>query len=272
MAEQDALDRALDLARATSPVAQRPSGLGDRHARRASRLTRRPASRRSHRSRSGHRRTRARGGARAGHDHRPALLRVRDRRRAAGDGRRRVARGGVGSAGDALRDVSSRSGRRRSGERVAARSPRAAVSLQRRLRHRLPHGELHGARRGAARVAAPSRMGRRSARASTGTADPDSGRRRSPRLGHRCAAHARLRIRADRTRRGRRARPDEAGRTGSPPKGGHHQSDDHLRAGWQREHRRLRSARRRLPTSPLATTPGSTSTARSGSGPAPAPR
>ena len=92
--------------------------------------------------------------------------------------------------------------------RMAARPARAAGERQRRLRHRLPDGELHRARRRAPRAAAPRRLGRRGGRPARRAASARRRRRRSARDGHRRAADAR----AWAPRQVRRVAADEQGR------------------------------------------------------------
>ena len=127
VAEQDALGRALEIARGYAASRAEPAGAGRRDAARAARGARRSAARDTDRSHRRHRRAGASGGAGSGHDDWSAILRLRDRRRAAGDGRGGMARRGLGSAGEPLRALPRGGRRRRSGGRVADRSARAAA-------------------------------------------------------------------------------------------------------------------------------------------------
>ena len=203
---------------------------------------------------------------------RAALLRLRHRRGAARSGRGRLAGDRVGP------ERASTPSRRRppppSRRSPAAGSPSCSAcppTSRVGFVTGAPDGEHHGARGGAARVLArPAGTSRRDGLIGAppirvvvgeeGTSPID----RSLRLlglgtsaVERVAADDQGRMRADALRERARAAP--TGRRSSAP-------------GRQREHRRVRSARRDRATLARATAPGCTSTARSGCGPPPRPR
>ena len=273
VAEQDALDRAL----ATRPRATPPSRagrpvLGDGDARRAARGARRPAAGGTDRSRRRHRRARARGGARPRHDDRSALLRLRHRRRAAGDGRRGMARRGLGSARQPLRACRPPAA---VVEEVAAAwlidllglPPACSVGFVTGC-HMANFTALAAARHELLRragwdVEADGLQGAPPLRVVVGDEVHVSV------IG--ALRHARHRLAAD-----RRASPPTI-RGGCSPTRSPRRSraaqrpDDRLRAGRQREQRRVRSARRDRRRRQPASARGCTSTARSACGPPPAP-
>ena len=140
----------------------------------------------------------------------PALLRLRDRRRAAGDGRRRLARLDLGrpalrprrlAAGAAVEDVDLA---------LAARGARAPARRPRRLRHRRDDGEPRRARLRPPPRARERGLGRRGAGAERRAARPHPRRRGGPRLAAEGAADARLRLGRRRADPGRRQRRDAA--------------------------------------------------------------
>ena len=202
------------------------------------------------------------------------LLRLRDRRRAAGRARRRLARVGVGPERGSRVAVAGRprpsrrslagwllDAARPAPDGVASasspapraptrpRSPRPATRVLARPAGTSRRDGLHGAPRVA-------RRGRRGAR--TSTIDRRCG----------CSASATASVASCAADDQGRMRPDALARRARAGR----RAGDRLRAGRQRQHRRLRPARpdrRRLRG---GTAPGCTSTAPSASGPRPRPR
>ena len=120
-------------------------------------------------------------------------------------------------------------------------------------------------------VLAPAGLGRRGARALRRAGDRRGDRRRGARHDPRRPPDARPRPRAGEAGAGRRPGADGRGGAARGP-AVLRRPADRLRAGGEREHRRLRSARRDRRRSPRAPArPGSTSTAPSGSGRAASP-
>ena len=143
----------------------------------------------------------ARRGRLAGHrgQRRAALLRLRDRRRAARRAGRRLADRGLGPERGAHRDVAGRRAAGRGSAALGDRPARPAPGHRRRLRHRRHHGQRHLPGRGPGRGAQPARLGR---------GGPGPGRRApGHRGGRRAGAHHRAQgARPDRPRPGPRGR------------------------------------------------------------------
>ena len=203
--------------------------------------------------------------ARHGRDGRRALLRLRDRRLAAGRARGELARRRLGPERRAERRRRRSPPRSRRSLALAARAARPAGADRRRLRHRRDDGELHrrSPRRATRVLRAPAgtskRKGcsaRRRSRSSSATKCTSACSRRSACSGSAATACVRVPV-------------DDQGRMRADALPRDRRPDDRLPAGRQREHRRLRSARRDRARRRDEPARGSTSTARSACGPRP---
>ena len=200
---------------------------------------------------------------------RPALLRLRDRRRAAGRAGRRLAHLARGTRTRSA--ASARPPRRRS-----RRSSSAGCWRRSACRPRPPSASRPARRWRTSRASPPPATPCSSAPAGTSrptgcgrAADPRARRRAGPRV----AARARCATRAS-GRRAERVPADDQGamRADALREALDDRPDDRLRPGRRGQHRRDRPARTRSPTRRASTAPGCTSTARSACGPPPVPR
>ena len=197
---------------------------------------------------------------------RAALLRLRDRRRAAG---RPWPRTGWRRPGIRTRRSTRRRPPPRALEEVCAATGCSICSalprgLRGRLCHRRDDGELHRRSRRRATRCCARRLGRRGRRAVRRAADHGRRRRGSAPHAVQGARAARPRAQPRGARAGRRAGPHARRRAAALSA-----ADDRLRAGRQREHRRLRSAAEIARARRARPAPGCTWTARSACGPPP---
>ena len=231
---RDTAHRATRYLEASRPAASRPRPRRSRvstswaaRCRRPERSGRRPGAARRDRL-AGHRRQRRR-----------PLLRLRDRRLAAGGAGRELARRRLGSERGPGRRAPRSARRSRRSRRLAPGRARAPGDRGRGLRHRRHHGELHRARRRAPRGAAAPGWDVERRRAVRRAADHRRRRRRGARQRAQGARPARARA----ATRVVRVPVDGQGRHARRRAAAARRADDRLHPGRQREHRRLRSRR-----------------------------